>query len=183
MALYHYTNGITISDNETNSIGDPTTGELTYQVLALRAFDDSYLRSIWYPRVGCHFTGTQGAPLNWWVSAKVYVFWTFDGPGSATPGDPFGDDPDVLGIADLEPVVKYTATAGVYSIDWVGPRNGVRLQTARKGFGTHLPGVLTTFVFDDPYAVFHNPSGYTNRFFAANLTGRINWGSSVPRTP
>ena len=181
MALFHYTNGIEIDSNDRNVFS--SSGEVSYDLQATRAADDSYLRSIWYPRVSCFLTSTVGAPLYWWVSSNVYVFWTFDPDATLIPGDPFGDDPNVLGICKLEPVVSYSPTVNTYAVDFVGPRNGVRLQTARKGKGVDKPVVITTFVATDQNAVFNNPSNYTNRHFSSVLIGRINWGSSVAPGP
>lgn len=183
MALNHYWTGSELTGAEYTQIPGPSL-EITYQTLATRDPSDSHLRSIWYPRAGAQIASASGIPENWWVAAHVYVFWTFDSTGSVVPGDPFGDDPEILGICSLEPVISYAPTANHYAIDWVGPRDGVRLQTARKGFSTStVPGILTTFVFADNDAVFSNPSNLTNRLFSANLIGRVLWGSVIPRTP
>lgn len=180
MAKLHFWTGVDAGLTEAAHL-DPS-GSTLFPVLSGRSFNDTSVRSVWFPQIRSRTTGSGVAGTKWWVSAKVDFVVTADPFGTSTVRDYSVDDPSILGICQLTPSVYYAPTVNDMTILWNGPAIGLNLESGRLGDGTNFNSVIGQFNHTDQHGVFAGVFA-ASTLFDISLSGRVLWATDTPRPP
>lgn len=178
MALYRYWTGGVLWTTANDQM--PIGSTVTIPVSASRGTDDTVLRAIAFAQVTYRSKGTNALIEGWWSAADVRLVLTHDKAGTRDPLDIDGEDPRILGWANLDPSYYATQTANHYVTTFKGPPAGLDVHGERKGGEAEiLPAVLGTLFYYDQNGVFAGVTEPTGER-RARLGLRVLWGTDVP---
>lgn len=154
-------------------------GPLVVPVPALRANDDTYVRSKFEARVA-YFSPNTSSLKSWWRSADVRLVVSEDPQALATPSDVGDDDPLTLAFEQMWPEVwDTTAMGSSYMVEWRTPPGGVVHRTRRDFVDAgHLPQILASMFWFDQSG-FLGLIAEPTATIRAQVIGRSLWESSV----
>ncbi len=178
MAKFHYVQRQRKFVHANASITTPTS---TLTFVASRTLSDTYVRSVWSPRIVTRIDDTVNPPTDeWWTTAEVSFTARFSKDGTTGAGAS-EDDATVLGIMELYPIpIPPTIANALHYVLWQ-PLNGpLVLETSRKGDGVHFPRVISAMWPNDVNAVFLNPGGLYSVVHSFSWHGVVVWASDNP---
>lgn len=178
MAKFHYVHR-TRSDQFMQTTATPP---LTAVVdIGSRTTSDTYVRSVFYPRLITRIDPAVAPPIDeWWNGARVSFTLRFSSNGSSSPGVT-EDDASMVGIVDLYPRVVRDSALNALSYVIFEPLDGpFKLVTSRKGDGVNFPRVIAAFWPLDHNAVFQNPGGIYSVVHSWTSHNVVVWASDHP---
>jgi len=175
---YYYWSEVRLatSSNSQWPIGDPLSTPAT----ALRANDDSYVRSHWTAQLMYSSPGTATV-YSWWATAQVRLVIANDPQAFNTPSDVGVNDPFTLGYAQMNPRWYPSPAGGTnYVVVWDTGPTPFKLLTGRSyvdaGHRPQIVAAIFAYDFNGMFAL--TESG--GKLIRAQITGRSLWASSQP---
>lgn len=178
MAKFHY---VTRTFTEGSSVvsAPAPIGLLTR--IATRTTSDTYVRSVWQPRVVVKIDPVVSPPPDdWWTAARVIMSVRFDSTGTGGAGSgPYLAS--TIGTEDLYPTVVRGDTSNAEQYVIFAPLYGpLKFTTARKGDGVNFPRVIASIWNTDHVGVFVNPGGIFSVKTSWELSATVVWASDSP---
>lgn len=149
-----------------------------YAVPALRANDDTYVRSRWEARVA-YYSPATNPTYSWWASSTVRLVICLDPQAIQEPADVGDNNVFTLAWCDMQPRRwPLPSPANAYMIDWVTEPGGVIHQTRRDFIDAgHKPQVLAALFASDANGFLEKVTEPTAQI-RYQISGRVLWEST-----
>jgi hypothetical protein len=178
MAKFHYVQR-TFSELSESATAPPPP--LTLTRIATRTTSDTYVRSVWQPRVVVKIDPAVQPPVdNWWDSARVVLSVRFDSTGTGGAGSgPYLAS--TVGTEDLYPrIVRGDASNAEQYVIFEPLYGPLKFTTARKGDGVNFPRIVAAMWCSDHHGVFPNAGSFFSIKTSIELSATVVWASDSP---